>query len=118
MHQFTLYDLKVTIEHTDDGRPAFSRQKSGTYFLVEGENLIFPCDSHSFPLYALAALLPLLPAKQRETAKEDWMSTDWVIADPDPNSGIRFKIERTGRRTFRRSDVTAVPMPEEKHGES
>jgi uncharacterized repeat protein (TIGR04076 family) len=106
--EFTLYDLKVTLVHTRDGRRALSRQEDGTYFLAEGENLIFPCGNHSFPLYALAALLPLLPAKQRETAATDWMTSDAIIADPDPHSGIQYRIERIGRRTFKRGDVTAT----------
>jgi uncharacterized repeat protein (TIGR04076 family) len=65
----------------------------------------------TFSMYALAALLPLLPAKQRETNPNDWMTTDADIACPDPNCGARFRITRTGRRTFRHQDVTAVPLP-------
>lgn len=109
--QFTLYDLKVTMLHTQDGRKSLSQQKDGTYFLMHGENLIFPCEGNFFPLYALATLLPLLPAKQRETAAEDWMTSDCLIADPDPHSGLQYKIERTGIRVFNRGDVTATPLP-------
>ncbi len=105
---FTLYDLKITLVYSKDGRKSYSRQEEGTYFLVEGENLIFPCGDHSFPLYALAALLPLLPAKQRPCADNDWMATDNLIANPDPHCATMFRIERTGTRAFRRSDITAV----------
>ena len=108
--EFTLYDLKITMLRTQDGRRSFSTQAEGTYFLMQGENLIFPCSDHAFPLYALAALLPLLPAKQRETAPEDWMRTDCLVADPDPHAGLVYKIERTGKRTFRRNDVTGTPL--------
>lgn len=107
---FDLYKLKVTLCHTDDGRKAYSRQEPGSYFIVSGENLIFPCGDHSFPLYALAAIIPLLPAKQRVTDPVDWMSTDSVIADPDPNSGIVYRIERLEIETFNRSDVTATTL--------
>lgn len=109
---FTLYDLKVTLVHGTDGKPSFSKQEEGTYFLMQGENLIFPCGDHSFPLYALAALLPILPAKQRPLEPSDWMATDSMIANPDPYCGTMFLIQRTGTRTFRRKDVTAVSMPE------
>jgi hypothetical protein len=39
------------------------------------------------------------------------MTTDTDIACPDPNCGARFRITRTGTRTFRHRDVTAVPLP-------
>jgi uncharacterized repeat protein (TIGR04076 family) len=64
----------------------------------------------TFPIYPLAALLPLLPAKQRPTQPADWMTTDAEVACPDPHCGARFKITRIGRRRFRHADVTAVPL--------
>ena len=111
---FQLYRLKVTLQHTKDGRDVFSKQPDGTHFFVSGENLIFPCDDHSFPLYALAATLPLLPAKQRVTDEADWMTTDCIIADPDPHNGIVYKIERLEKETFRRGDVTQTNLQKRK----
>lgn len=64
-----------------------------------------------FSLYAMAALLPLIPAKQRPTAAADWMTTDALIACPDPNCGARFRISRTGLRRFRHGECTVVPLP-------
>ena len=64
-----------------------------------------------FSIYSLAALLPLLPAKQRVTDPNDWMTSDAEVACPDPNCPTRFRITRTGRRHFKHSDVTAVPLP-------
>jgi uncharacterized repeat protein (TIGR04076 family) len=64
-----------------------------------------------FSIYSLAALLPLLPAKQRMTHPADWMSTDAELACPDPNCPSRFRITRTGKRIFHHSDTTAVPLP-------
>ena len=55
---------------------------------------------------------PLLPAKQRVTHPNDWMTTDAEVACPDPHCGARFRITRTGLRTFRHSEVTAVPLPD------
>ena len=105
---FELFDLRVEVVATE--RPMVCSHHAGDWFAVEGENLRFP-DGQAFSMYALAALLPLLPAKQRITAATDWMTTDTDIACPDPNCGARFRITRTGVRTFRHSDVTAVPLP-------
>ena len=63
---------------------------------------------------SLTALLPLLPAKQRATHPNDWMSTDAEVACPDPNCPSRFRITRMAKRVFRHSEVTAVPLPNEK----
>jgi uncharacterized repeat protein (TIGR04076 family) len=82
----------------------------GDYFELSGENLSLP-DGQTFPLYSLAALLPLLPAKQRETHPNDWMTTDMEVACPDPLCGGRFKITRVGQSTFRHGEVTRVPLP-------
>ncbi len=107
---FTLYDLRVEVVATD--RPMVCDHREGDYFELSGENLTLPA-GQAFSIYALAALLPLLPAKQRETAGNDWMTTDADIACPDPNCGARFRIRRVGRRTFRHSEVTATPLPGE-----
>jgi uncharacterized repeat protein (TIGR04076 family) len=103
---FTLYDLRVTVEASE--RPMVCNHRAGDFFEVSGENLRLP-PGQTFPLYPLAALLPLLPAKQRSTHESDWMTTDAVVACPDPHCGGRFRIVRIGRRTFRHGDVTAVP---------
>ena len=104
---FTLYDLRVSVEKS--GKPMICNHRVGDFFELRGENLCFP-PGQTFPLYPLAALLPLLPAKQRETHRNDWMTTDALIACPDPHCGGRFRITRTGRRTFRHAEVTAVPL--------
>ena len=105
---FTLYDLRVEVVATD--RPMVCNHRPGDYFELSGENLSFPA-GQTFPLYPLAALLPILPAKQRMTDPADWMTTDTLIACPDPNCGALFRITRTGTSTFRHGEVTTVPMP-------
>ncbi len=105
---FTLYDLRVEVVAGD--RPMVCNHAVGDFFELHGENLILPA-GQSFPMYPLAALLPILPAKQRSTAPADWMTTDAEVACPDPHCGGRFRITRTGRRTFRHGEVTVVPMP-------
>ena len=102
--RFTLYDLRVEVEASE--RKMVCNHQAGDWFELSGENLRF---GQTFPLYPLAALLPLLPAKQRPTAPADWMTTDAVIACPDPNCGGRFRITRLRTREFRHGDVT-VPQ--------
>lgn len=106
--EFTLFDLRVEVVAT--GRPMVCSHRPGDYFELSGENLSFP-PGQTFPLYPLAALLPLLPAKQRPTHENDWMTTDSEIACPDPNCGALFRIRRVRTRTFRHRDVTSSPLP-------
>ena len=110
--KFYLYDLKVEVIGNQYEMVCF--HKIGDYFLVNGENITIP-NGNSFSMYALSALLPLLPAKQRETDQNDWMTTDTDVACPDPNCGARFRITRLGKKEFKHSEVTAVPL---KKGES
>jgi uncharacterized repeat protein (TIGR04076 family) len=106
--EFVLYDLRVEVVAGD--REMVCNHQEGDWFEVSGEDLRLP-PGQTFPIYPLAALLPLLPAKQRDTHPNDWMTTDAEIACPDPLCGGRFRITRTGRRTFRHGEVTRVPLP-------
>lgn len=106
--EFTLFDLRVEVV----GEPGtmVCNHKVGDSFELSGENLSLP-PGQTFPIYPLAALLPILSAKQRPTAPADWMTTDTDVACPDPHCGARFRITRIGRRTFRHGEVTVVPLP-------
>lgn len=104
---FTLWDLKVEV--VGDEQEMVCGHKPGDYFELTGENLTLP-PGQSFSVYALGALLPLLPAKQRDTHDNDWMTTDAEIACPDPNCKARFRIRRIGRSSFHHGEVTAVPL--------
>lgn len=106
--EFELWDLRVEV--VGDQQKMVCDHTVGDYFELSGENLIFPA-GQKFSLYALAAILPLLPAKQRMTHRNDWMTTDAEIACPDPNCAARFRISRTGKSTFRHSETTVVPLP-------
>ncbi|MEM8917175.1 MAG: TIGR04076 family protein [Pseudomonadota bacterium] len=107
--EFELWDLRVEVVQGE--APMVCDHPAGSYFDVIGEMLVFPEDQPRFPLYPLAALLPLLPAKQRPTHDHDWMTTDAEIACPDPYCGGRFRITRTAKRVFRHSETTLVPLP-------
>jgi uncharacterized repeat protein (TIGR04076 family) len=59
---------------------------------------------------SVAAVLPLLAAKQRKIGRNDWMSTDALVACPDPNCKSVLKITRTGIRNFSHAETTVVGM--------
>jgi uncharacterized repeat protein (TIGR04076 family) len=104
---FPLYDLEISVEGDPD--TFVCSHQTGQAFRVVGENLVFP-DNRPFSLYALAALMPLLPVKQRWTHENDWVSSDDYVRCPDPHCGARFKITRVGTTTFHHADVTRVSL--------
>jgi uncharacterized repeat protein (TIGR04076 family) len=105
---FELYDLRVEVV-APEGARILCGAKPGDFFELRGEMLHLP-PAQGFSIYSLAALLPLLPAKQRSTDPNDWMSTDAEVACPDPNCPSRFRISRITKRVFHHADVTAVPL--------
>lgn len=107
--EFELFDLRVEVVAPADQKIQCNA-KVGDWFEVRGEMLHFP-QGQGFSMYSLAALLPLLPAKQRQTHPNDWMSTDAEVACPDPHCPTRFRITRIGKRSFRHADTTAVSLP-------
>ncbi len=105
--EFVLYDLKIEVIK---GKKKFvCNHKIGDYFELSGENISIPA-GQTFTIYALGSLLALLPAKQRITDPNDFMSTDTDVACPDPNCGAIFRIIRTRKKTFKHSEVTVVPL--------
>jgi uncharacterized repeat protein (TIGR04076 family) len=103
---FWLYDLRI--ETVLEGRTPVCRHIEGESFRVIGETLVFEA-GQKVSMYALAALLPLLPAKQRDTSPGDWMSSDAEIACPDPHCGGRFRIHREERRWFSHAGTSGLP---------
>ncbi|KIW13474.1 hypothetical protein PV08_08662 [Exophiala spinifera] len=106
--EFELHDLLVQVI-CPPGEPIYCGAKEGDHFFLRGEMLYLPKDQ-GFSIYSLAAILPLLPAKQRPTHRNDWMSTDAIVACPDPNCKSQLKITRIGSRTFNHAETTAVPL--------
>ena len=109
--EFELYDLRVDVV-APKGAKLYCGAKVGDYFELHGEMLKLP-PGQGFSIYSLAALLPLLPAKQRVTHANDWMTSDAEVACPDPNCSSRFRITRQGKRSFSHAAVTAVTLPKE-----
>lgn len=109
---FELYDLRVEAV-IPEGKPIYCGAKEGDYFELRGEMLRLPA-GQGFSIYSLAAVLPLLAAKQRPTHRNDWMTSDAEIACPDPNCASRLRIVRLDKRRFSHAETTAVPLQEEK----
>ncbi len=104
---FELFDLRVEVI-CPPGARILCGARPGDYFELHGEMLYLP-PGQGISIYSLAAVLPLLAAKQRPTHPNDWMTTDAEIACPDPNCPSRLRISRTGKRRFRHAETTAVP---------
>lgn len=105
---FELFDLRVEVV-VPEGGAIYCGAKPGDHFELRGEMLHLP-PGQGFSIYSLAAVLPLLAAKQRATDKHDWMTTDTEIACPDPHCSSRLRIVRLGRRQFSHAETTAVPL--------
>ncbi|KAJ3570731.1 hypothetical protein NPX13_g5633 [Xylaria arbuscula] len=108
--EFELYDLRVEVI-CPPGERILCGAKEGDYFTLQGEMLFLP-QGQGISIYSLSSVLPLLAAKQRMTHKNDWMTTDALIACPDPNCKSQLKIIRTGLRKFHHSETTAGQLSE------
>jgi uncharacterized repeat protein (TIGR04076 family) len=107
---YPLYDLRIEVLEAEDGKPMVCKHRPGDFLTVTDDDLIEFGAGVRFPMYSLAAILPLLPAKQRDSHKNDWMNTDAVIACPDPHCGGRFLIRRGERRWHSHADNSALPV--------
>ena len=99
-----VYDLRVTVEAIE-GRSACGLQVGDYFEVTESSRIRIPAGKH-FCLYALSAVLPLLPAKQRQLPAGDWLEQDSLVLCPDPDERLTMRIERTGRRSIPTSELT------------
>ncbi len=106
---FELYDLRVEVV-APEGATLYCGAKIGDYFELRGEMLYLP-PGQGISIYSLAAILPLLPAKQRASDPNDWMTTDAEVACPDPHCPSRLRITQQAKRPFSHKETTAVPHP-------
>ena len=101
---YELYDLRVTVDRIE-GRSVCGLAVGDCFELTESSRVRIPEGKH-FCLYALQAVLPLLPAKQRALPADDWMEHDALVACPDPEERVIMRIERTGTRRYGADDLT------------
>ena len=104
MGEFSLFDLRVIVERIE-GRSACGLKPGDSFEVTESSHIRIPADRH-FCIYALSAILPLLPAVQRRLADDDWLEQDTLVACPDPDERVLMRIERIGERTLRTEDHT------------
>jgi uncharacterized repeat protein (TIGR04076 family) len=104
MSEFEIYDLRVTV-HDIKGHSVCGMQVGDYFELTESSKLRIPPGKH-FCIYALSAVLPLLPAKQRLLDENDWLEKDTLVACPDPEEQLIMRIERTARRIMNSEDLT------------
>ncbi len=102
--EMQLYDLRITVEEI--GGRSVCGLSVGDYIDVTGSSQLRIPPGRHFCLYALAALLPLLPAKQRQLPETDWLERESLVACPDPEERVIMRITRTARRSMRASDLT------------
>ena len=98
MSDFTLFDLRITV-HEIKGRSVCGMQIGDYFEVTESSKLRIPAGKH-FCIYALSAVLPLLPAKQRQMDDNDWLEKDIFVACPDPDEQLIMRIERIRQRTM------------------
>lgn len=103
--EFELYDLAVMVEKIE-GHCTCSMSEGDTFYLRSGK-ISLP-DGADFCLYALQAVIPLLPAKQRRNHPADWMETDDRVVCPDPACRLIMRIDRTSSRILRHDDVSPI----------
>ena len=101
---FELYDLRVTVERIE-GRSVCGMAVGDYFELTESSKLRIPAGKH-FCIFALSSVLPLLAAKQRELAENDWLTTDSVAACPDVDERLIMRVERVKKRTMDSEELT------------
>ncbi len=101
---FELYDLRITVERIE-GRSVCGLSVGDYFELTESNRLRIPPDKH-FCIYALSSVLPLLAAKQRQLAENDWLEWDSRVACPDPDERLIMRITRINRRTMNADELT------------
>jgi uncharacterized repeat protein (TIGR04076 family) len=102
--EMRLYDVRVTVERIE-GRSVCGLAVGDFFEVTESSRVRIPEGRH-FCLYAIQAVLPLLPAKMRRLPDEDWLERDSLVACPDPDERLVMRIERIGERTLVTEDLT------------
>jgi uncharacterized repeat protein (TIGR04076 family) len=102
--EMRIYDLRVTVERIE-GRSVCGLSPGDYFEVTESSRVRIPEGRH-FCLYALSAVLPLLPAKQRRLPDEDWLEHETLVACPDAEERLIMRIDRIGERTMLSEELT------------
>jgi uncharacterized repeat protein (TIGR04076 family) len=102
--EMRLYDLRVTVVRIE-GRSVCGLEVGDYFEVTESSRVRIPEGRH-FCLYAIQAVLPLLPAKMRRLPAEDWLERDSLVTCPDPDERLVMRIERIGERTLVTEELT------------
>src|SRR3989442_15039446 len=100
----TLYDLRVTVDRIE-GRSVCGLSVGDYFEITESSRLRIPAGRH-FCMFALAAALPLLAAKQRKQPAGDWLAGDSLVACPGPDERGVMRIERMRERRIPTEELT------------
>jgi|SRR5438067_13179348 len=100
----SVYDLRVVVDRID-GRSVCGLAVGDYFEITESSRVRIPEGRH-FCMFALAAALPLLAAKQRRQPAGDWLEEDSLVACPDPDERVIMRIERTRRRRIPTEELT------------
>jgi uncharacterized repeat protein (TIGR04076 family) len=104
MTEMRLYDLRVTVERIE-GRSVCGLE-IGDYFEVTESSRVRIPEGRHFCLFALQAVLPLLPAKMRRLPDEDWLEHESLVCCPDPEERLVMRVERMGELTLVTEELT------------
>lgn len=98
------FDLRVTVVRIE-GRSVCGLAVGDHFEVCNSSELRIPDGKH-FCMYAIAAVLPLLPAKQRRLPDGDWLERDTEVTCPDPDERVVMRIERLGVSSRPTRDLT------------
>ncbi|MGC0249378.1 TIGR04076 family protein [Pseudactinotalea sp. Z1748] len=97
-------DLRVIVDRIE-GRSVCGLTPGDYVEITRSSQLRIPEGQH-FCMYALASVLPLLPAKQRALQDGDWLASDSLVACPDPDERLIMRIERIGHSSIPTEELT------------
>jgi len=100
----SLYDLRVSVVRIE-GRSVCGLAVGDYFEVTESSRIRIPEGRHVC-MFAMAAALPLLAAKQRKLPAGDWLEKDSLVACPDPDERLVMRIERIRRRRISTEELT------------
>lgn len=102
--QTELWNLRIVVDRIE-GRSVCGLSVGDYFEVSDSSRLTLPPGKH-FCMYAIAAVLPLLAAKQRSLDPDDWLARDNLVACPDPDERVVMRIERTHTVSLPTRDLT------------